>query len=188
MRNCVPLRHLLLLILLPLAAMVATAAEPAPVGATVYLMRMKSGFDLHLANALTSGSVLRVVADPKIADYVFTEYLGPGFEGAMDEMYRQAEETKEAPEDGAAAKDDGDEAAAVRTAVAVSGAVRSSSFGRAEGTLFLVRRSDRMVVWSTFLRRNDTRAPKLDNAAKEVAKRLRKSMKQSDLNAGDSNP
>ena len=47
---------------------------------TVYLLKMSRGLDQFLASRLTSDHVFRVVTDPKLADTVFTDQIGEGFE------------------------------------------------------------------------------------------------------------
>ncbi|MCW5962459.1 MAG: hypothetical protein KIT83_00355 [Bryobacterales bacterium] len=166
------LRHLFLGLSLAVAPLFA--AGPLETSAKVYLLRMKSGFDLYLANRLTEAGILTVVTDPQQAAYILTEGVGPGFEDTMKRLYPPpaAEEQFSESANGAEEADESSPAATV-TAMA---APRSSSFGRASGTVFLVRRADSTVVWSTFLPRQDTRELMLDKSAGSVVKRLKKWM------------
>jgi hypothetical protein len=56
----------------------AAPVEPEP-GANVYVLQMRSGFDLHLANQLTQMGALTVVTDPALAQYVLSDprKMGP---------------------------------------------------------------------------------------------------------------
>ena len=53
---------------------------------TVYLLKMSSGLDQYLANRLTADHVFQVVTDPKLADAVFTDQIGEGFQMKLDEI------------------------------------------------------------------------------------------------------
>lgn len=162
-------RHVLALMLLAMPACLLDAQVIAP-GAKVYLLRMKSGFDLHLANRLTESGLMTVVAQPGDAEYVVTESVGPGFEEVMKQMYPPPPEEKEASNE----EEDSDAEESRPIVLSQYGSNRVSTFGRAEGTVFVVRRSDSTVVWSTFLERRDVRAAMMHKNAGEVVKRLKK--------------
>src|SRR6266571_1402627 len=53
----------------------------------VYLLPMQGGLDQYLANRLSAGGVFRVVTDPKLADAVFTDQLGAGFEQKLVDLF-----------------------------------------------------------------------------------------------------
>src|SRR5688500_13830221 len=53
----------------------------------VYLLPMSGGLDQYLANRLTREGRFEVVTDPKNADAVFTDRLGPAFEDKLKELY-----------------------------------------------------------------------------------------------------
>lgn len=155
--------------------------------ARVYVFRMKNSFDLHLAHRLTETGLLTVVTDPQEADYVLTEGVGPGFEEAMKRLYHKREAAEAEPTAEEPGKGEG--ARSASSAMVVSGApVRASSFGRSAGTVFLVRRDDSTVVWSTFLRRHDSREEMLNRNAGEVVKRLKKRMAEEQKAATEPHP
>ncbi len=52
---------------------------------SVYLFPMRNGFDQYLAGRLTEQHLFQVVADPKAADAVFTDRVGPSFEQMFNE-------------------------------------------------------------------------------------------------------
>jgi hypothetical protein len=73
------------LCLLPLAGALACAADLAGVH-SVYLLPMAKGMDQYLANRLTNERVFRVVTDPKLADAIFTDHLGEGFQAQLEDF------------------------------------------------------------------------------------------------------
>lgn len=54
---------------------------------SVYMLPMSNGMDQYLANHLLAADLYVVVTDPKAADAVFTDSLGPAFERKMTELY-----------------------------------------------------------------------------------------------------
>src|SRR5450631_4816591 len=64
---------------------------------TVYVLKMAKGLDQFLANRLTSDHVFRIVTDPKLADAVFTDQLGEGFQTKLEEFSPTPESDKPAP-------------------------------------------------------------------------------------------
>jgi hypothetical protein len=73
------------LCLLPLAGALACAADLAGVH-SVYLLPMARGMDQYLANRLTNERVFHVVTDPKLADAIFTDHLGEGFQAELEDF------------------------------------------------------------------------------------------------------
>src|SRR5438876_11798510 len=108
----------------------ATLGADVPGVQAVYLLPMAGGLDQYLANRLTGAGVFRVVTDPKLADAVFTDQLGMGFEQKLTDLYAPPEPA----EDGKMDKD--------------KPPARVSSFGRGKGTIFLVDLKSRAVIWS----------------------------------------
>lgn len=177
----------------------ALAVFTAPLAAqlntiqTVYLLPMGNGLDQYLANRLTSARVLQVVTDPLKADAIFTDRLGETFEARFSELYiapeeekKKAEEKKLKAEEKRARekeqKEKGEEPEEVKSSdePATSGAIidksppRTSSFGRGRGTLFLVERKSRDVVWSVYERPRNTTPQEMDRVAGRIASSLKK--------------
>lgn len=126
--------------------------------ASVYILPMSNGLDQFLANKLTGTRAMQVVADPKKADAVFTDHIGSGFEDRMDELYGQKPKTD--------AKDD------------VTGSTpRVSSGGHGKGTVFLVDRKTRVVVWSVYIRPKNSTGDELNHVAERIAEKLEKDKK-----------
>ncbi|MFZ5929534.1 MAG: hypothetical protein ACOYX1_19035 [Acidobacteriota bacterium] len=169
-----------------LSAMVAAAggaqeAAPAAAGASellqirhVYLLPMANGLDQHLANHLTRQGLLQVVADPAKADAILTDRLGKPFESKLDELYPQPKPQEEKP----AKEEEAEPRSSTAMDLKVTPMDRPSTFGRGKGTIFLVHRGSRAVVWSTYERPRRTMPDELDRTAKRVAGELAKAIRQ----------
>ena len=124
---------------------------------SVYVLPMANGLDQYLAQQLTSDHVLKVVADPKIADVVLTDRLGEAFEQKLAAI-RATEQTKDDKD-----KDDTRTHAAFR-----------SSTGR--GTIFLVDAKSRQVLWSDYEKVPfSSSSDALHQEAERIAKKLQAS-------------
>lgn len=139
----------------------------------VYLLPMANGLDQHLANHLTRQGLVQVVADPARADAILTDRLGKPFEQKLDELYpepRPAAESKP--------KEEADDTDAAGMDLKVTPMERPSSFGRGKGTVFLVHRGSRAVVWSTYERPRRTTPDELDRSARRVTEQLGKAIRE----------
>jgi len=176
-----------LLYTLPLfASLFAQAPAPGPAPApqgnaelagihNVYLLPMRSGLDQYIAGRLTDRGVYRVVTDPDKADAIFTDKLGKQFETTMAELYpTAAAPAAPTPKADAAKKID---SGGLDFDVKSSGAMRTTSFSSGRGMVFLVHRHTRGVLWSTFVKIENTRAPELNEVAGTVVKRLERDLK-----------
>ena len=123
---------------------------------TVYVLPMAGGLDQYLALRLTSGGVLQVVTDPQKADAILTDGIGARFEESFTQLYG-------AP----ASKEQTDKAGASEFS---HPAMQPLSRGR--GVVFLVDRSSRDVVWSTFERPKNSQPEELDHIAAKIVGRL----------------
>lgn len=126
---------------------------------TVYMLPMSSGLDQYLAVRLTTAAVLQVVADPRNADAVLTDYIGQSFEERLDEMY------------GAKPKSEDDKNGATPEFA------RPTSGARSRGAIFLVNRKTRDVVWSVYERPKSTAPAELNRTADRIADKLAKAIK-----------
>lgn len=146
----------LLLALLP-AALLGTNPDLMKVK-SVYILPMSNGMDQYLANRLQQSDIYVVTSDPQTADAVFTDGLGPPFERKMAELYpvvkdeEEEEEPQEKPQE------------------------RIMSFRKGKGTYFLVERSSKRVVWSTYAPAKNARADEMDKAARDITNRLKKTL------------
>ncbi len=147
---------------------IAGAAELSGVR-TVYVTPMPRGLDQFLANRLTTGNVLKVVVDPKLADAILTDRLGETLNTTLDEV-AAAQKPAPAPDEKDAKKDQ------PPSGGKLDNPSLSSTFGRAKGTLFLVESKSRQVVWSTFELPKGPNPAQLDRAALDIAGRLKRDL------------
>lgn len=143
----------LLLSLLGCWALSAGVAEVR----SVYLLPMPGGLEQYLANRLSG--VFRVVTDPKLADAVFTSQLGEPFEEQLARLYPPP-----APPEGDLSDRDKDNKQPARV----------SSFGRGNGTIFLVDLKSRAVIWSAYQKSNGKTPEILDRTAGRIVEQLKK--------------
>jgi hypothetical protein len=137
---------------------------------TVYILPMAGGLDQHLANRITEARVFQVVTDPKRADAVITDRLGPSFEERFDELYPPPAPPKPAEEKPAT-----DTAAPLALGDTVNKLARpQSSFSRGKGTIFLVSVQSREVLWSTFEKPKNTTSGEMDRTAGKVVADMKK--------------
>ncbi len=125
---------------------------------TVYLLPMAGGLDQYLANRLTTSGAFQVVTDPQKADAIFTDRLGSSFEEQFNNLF-----TPKKVSDG---KLENDTSAPV-----------GQSVSRAKGSVFLVDRNSRVVVWSTYVVAKSTRPNDVNDAAAKIVSELDKSRK-----------
>jgi hypothetical protein len=125
----------------------------------VYLLPMTGGLDQYLANRLTAGGVFRVVTDPKLADAVFTDQLGAGFEQKLVDLY-----PPESKNSDKADKND-------------KPVSHISTFGRGRGTIFLVDLKSRAVIWSAYEKPSRSTSEVLDRTAAHIVQQIKKLQK-----------
>ena len=152
-----------------LGAAVACAAEMSPPVEKVYLLPMVSGFEQFLAQELVAQEVLQVVVDPQKADAFLTDHIGRRLEEELRLLLGGAEpEASTGAAEESASSTNADEAARRRALL--------GSFGRGRGTIFLIRREDGRVLWSTYQPLKRTTSEALHQAARQVASRLKKTV------------
>lgn len=147
---------------LPLTAALLATGAPNPQLAeihSVYLMPMSGSLDQFLAVRLNAGNVFLVVTDPKRADAVFTERIGANFEDALKDLYRSDKDSKEDKK--------GDDYSRPT--------MRPLSTGK--GSLFLVDRKTKNVVWSIYEKPKSNRADDISQLAQKIANKLEKDIK-----------
>jgi hypothetical protein len=143
------------------AALLATSAPDPQLTEihSVYLLPMSGNLDQFLAVRLNASKIFLVVTDPRKADAVFTERIGPNFEDALKELY--ASDAKDAKDKKA------DEYSRPT--------MKPLSNGK--GSLFLVDRKSKNVVWSTYDKPKSNRADDVNQLAQRIANRLEKDVK-----------
>jgi hypothetical protein len=123
---------------------------------TVYLMPMSGGLDQYLAIRLTNGSAIQVVTDPKKADAIFTDRIGSNFEQSLDDMYVEKKKS-----DGKLSSED-------------FAKPNMQPLSRGKGSLFLVDRQSRVVLWSTYAMAKSSDADELNRLASKIVDQLGK--------------
>ncbi len=145
----------------------------------VYFLPLPSGLEHFIANHLVKRGLLTVVTDPQLADAVFTDTLGKGFEKRLLELYPPPAPPKPEPKDDkdedAKKDDDSGDAMDVKSAPQE----RFSSFGRGKGTIFLVDRKTNLVLWSAYVKPRSSAADDLNKAAKTIVDRIQDTIKGS---------
>jgi hypothetical protein len=127
----------------------------------VYVLPMAGGLDQFLASRLASEDVFHVVTDPMKADAIFTDQLGATFEQKLVELYPPPKPANAKPD-----KDDGTPPSHAYTG------------GHVTGSIFLVDRASRTVIWSSY-EKSAKRAPaSMDAEAKRIVGQIQKLKKK----------
>jgi hypothetical protein len=141
----------------------AAAASPELAGVkTVYLLPMSGGLDQYLAIHLTNGNVLQVVTDPQKADAVFTDNIGSSLEQKLHDLYPAAVKEEETGTN----QTKGDDFKPTM-----------APLSRGKGSIFLVDRKNRAVLWSMYARPKNSQADELNRLAQKIAAQFEKSLK-----------
>lgn len=188
------------------AATVAAEKQPLKQVRSLYILPMASGMDQYLANKITRQGLFLVVTDPQRADAILTDRIGETLEGKIEELYpappptmavKGAKSGEEAAADGKDAVASGHHHAPAERndmndmgmndmgmndmdMMVITGPPinHPSSFGRGKGTVFLVDRKSRALIWSTYDRPKNKQEDTLDKTADQIVHRLKH-----DLNA-----
>jgi hypothetical protein len=115
---------------------------------TVYVFPMSNSLDQYLVSRLAQTHTFEVVSDPKLADAVFTDSVGPTFQSAFN---KQVLDGKADPNE-------------------MPHAFRSS-----RNTIFLVSKAKR-VVWSTYFATRDTSGKQMEKVSNRVVASLQKDL------------
>ncbi len=154
-------------ILLALSFSLLAADPEARNVKTVYLLKMTAGLDQYLANELTQGSVYAVTTDPQRADAVFTDSVGEAFEKRFAELYPPPAAAKEKDKKDEKKETDGKDQQ-VR--------LGTSTWSRGQGTVFLVDRKTRNVLWSMHRTTKNTQRAAMVEQAKKITEQLKKDL------------
>lgn len=133
---------------------------------SVYIMPMSGGYHQHLANRLIRLGLFQIVADPHRADAILTDRLGEGLEARLD-VYDAASQKRDA------AEHKGDEPVKGESKVTLAERPVTTSLSGGKGTLFLIDRKSRRLLWSTFEKPKNVTAKELDRSAGRVASRVK---------------
>ena len=152
-----------------MAALAASLLAPhagaqTPGFKNVYVLPMSGGLDQYLALRLTETGVLQVVTDPQKAEVVLTDRIGGHFEETLDSLF--------APKEPVKLSDGKDKPVTTEFGHAT---MQPLSTGR--GAIFLVDRTSRNVVWSTYEKPRNSTPAELNHSAQTIVDRLAKSQK-----------
>jgi hypothetical protein len=168
-----------LCILLLSCSVLICAADLAGVRA-VYILPMRSGLDQYLANRLINGGVFRVVTDPKLADAVLSDHIGPTLESQLEDMDPKHEPKPEPVKKVEPPPKRGDETAKpqplIDTETKAHDLPQTSTFGRTKGTVFLVDQKSRQVLWSVYEPSKGSESKDLDRTASDIVSRIKKDL------------
>jgi hypothetical protein len=184
----------ILMFLTAAALAVAATVPPSPELLhikTVYILPMRLGFDQYLANQLSQSGLLHVVTDPKKADGILTDHLGEAFEARLDEINPPpkppapaAAEAKVEATKATSSADSADGEPETKTtkkkakATATDATTNDNpplrgSFSSGRGNVFLVDKTTRVVLWSTFEQLDSAQPASLTHVAEYVVKDLK---------------
>lgn len=152
-----------------LALPVLSAAPELMRVQSIYVLGMGSGLDQYLINRIVSKGEFTVVTDPQKADAIFTDRVGESMDTKLDALL--------APKTVVKKKKDKDKDEDDDKGVGNGAAVRLTSFSRGRGTVFLIDRNSRNVLWSTYARPKSTNSDELNRVADEIIERLEKAHK-----------
>lgn len=136
---------------------------------SVYILRMGSGLDQLLASELTKNGVFTVTTDPKNADAIFTDTLGEGFEKKYADLYPPPK-VEEKKEDKDKKKEEGglNQSPMQR--------LGGSTMGRGKGTIFLVERKSRNLLWSMNRQQKNSTTKETVVQARKIVEQLKKDL------------
>jgi hypothetical protein len=115
---------------------------------TVYVFPMHNSLDQYLVSRLAQTHTFEVVSDPKLADAVFTDSMGPTFQSAFNKQVLDGK---------------------------VDASEMPQAFRSSRNTIFLVSKGKR-VIWSTYFAAKDTSAKQLEKASNQVVAHLQKDL------------
>jgi hypothetical protein len=148
--------------LVPIACAAAAGNPQLQEIHSVYFLPMGNSLDQYLAQRLIATGMFQVVTDPQKADAVFSDKIGEGLEDRLNELYPPPKE-KKVKDDSTAEKDPYGQPIQ-----------RFGSFSRGHGTIFLVDRRTRNVVWSIYWPIKSSRPDDTNKRAGEIARKLQK--------------
>jgi hypothetical protein len=113
-----------------------------------------------------------------LADAIFTDQIGEGFQMKLEEIF-PTPETEKAPPPPKPEKT-GDEISPLLgdTVNKLSNPASSSSFGRSRGTVFLVDAKSRLVVWSVYQPVKSGTPKDMDRTANDIVSRIKHDRKE----------
>ena len=111
---------------------------------------------------------MQVVTDPMAATPSITDRVGEGLEDKLKELYPPPPKEEDEDEDADTRK---------KPAAQQQDKLRVSSFGRGKGTVFIVDRRTRGVLWSIYEKPKNTSAGEMDRTASRIVDHLKHDLK-----------
>jgi hypothetical protein len=139
---------------------------------SVYLLTMGRGLDQYLATRLTEQHIFQVVTNPRMADAVFCDRIGPAFEDKLAELQGNPE-----PDSRPAKEKEEQKASAPNSLPNLSGPTQTSTFAAGKGTVFLVDPKTHRVLWSVYQPPKSSRSDDLNRTASDIVSRLKRDLK-----------
>ena len=156
-------------VFLLLTGMLLLAVDPAARNVkSVYILKMTGGLDQYLASELSKNGVFSVTTDPNQADAIFTDSLGEGFEKKYKALYEPPPVETDKKEEGQGGITD-----------ASPPRIGSSSWSRGRGTIFLVDRKTRSLLWSMNRQPKNSAPAEMVTQARKVVAQLKKDLNPS---------
>jgi hypothetical protein len=135
----------------------------------IYVLPMGGGLDQYLANKISEKGKFEIVTDPKAADALLTDRVGENFERKYSELYPPPPppEPKVDEKDKDKKSDRSD-----KGLLGEKYQPPVSSFARGRGNVFLVDRTTKLVIWSTYRKPKNSSADAMNQVAAKIAKEL----------------
>ena len=131
---------------------------------SVYILPMASGYHQHLTDQLTKLGLFQVVTDPTRADSILTDRLGESFESRLAELDAEARRRTGEPKPKTESTEGGKPGS-----IELAPRQMTSAIARGKGTLFLVDRGSRQVLWSTYRKPKSSQPDDLQRNSHRVA-------------------
>lgn len=125
---------------------------------------MARGLDQYLATELTRSGVFTVITDPLLADAVLTDRVGKSLEEELATIY-----PKPSPKPPAGEQTD---------SPTIQSDKPESTWGRGRGTIFLVDRTGRSLLWSTYQPSQSSRSTDVQKAASKITGQLKSDLQK----------
>jgi hypothetical protein len=146
-------------------AMAASGPEIADVK-TVYILPMSHGLDQFLAIRMTTGNILQVVTDAQKADAILSDRIGAPLDKQLDDLYAPKNPPPEPSKE--SKKDD-------MVGPPAKPMIQPGSHAR--GTIFLIDRKTRNILWSVYVLPKNTSPDEMNHVAEKIASHLSKDLK-----------
>ena len=133
----------------------------------IYVLSMASSLDQYVIDRIVGKGEFAIVTDPQKADAFFTDRVGEALDNKLTDLLTPKVTEKKKDDEKKDKDKEGD-----------SGVIRLTSFSKGRGTVFLIDRQSRNVLWSTYARPKDSTPDELHRIAGIMIDRLEKAHKE----------